>query len=211
MIFPSHFATLGVAAAISVPAGWAGAILVRRETQTTQPLAAPMIAAAAVTFIWAATIVPVGYLLAATLLLGWTLLVLCAIDALSFRLPDLLTFPLTGSGLLLSFFLPDRDPVAHLIGAAAGFSVLYAVSWLYRQSRGHEGLGLGDAKLAAAAGAWLGWPPLPSVILIACLAGFVWVGVALAFRGKRALREQIAFGVPLCFAFWLVWLYGPPL
>lgn len=211
MDLPAHLITLTAIAAAGAPAGGVGAILVRQQTGTTKPLAVPMIATGVVTFVWAGSIMPAGYLLFATLVLGWTLVVLSAVDAICFRLPDILTLPLTGTGLLLSLILPDHAPGAHLAGAIAGFAVLYAIGLLYRQARGHEGLGMGDAKLAGAAGAWLGWQPLPSVILVACVAGFIWVGVTVAFRGRNALRQRIAFGVPLSFAFWLVWLYGPPL
>jgi leader peptidase (prepilin peptidase)/N-methyltransferase len=62
----------------------------------------------------------------------------------------------------------------------------------------------------AAAGAWLGWQALPLVVLIACAAAFVWIGLAVMLRGRAALHDEIAFGVPLCVAFWLVWLYGVP-
>jgi leader peptidase (prepilin peptidase)/N-methyltransferase len=211
MDLPGHLTTLTAIAAAGVPAGWTGAMLVHRQTRTTRPVAAPMIVGGIVTFVWAGAIVPADYLLPATLLLGWTLLVLSAVDAICFRLPDILTFTLIGAGLLLSLILTDHAPGAHLAGAIAGFAVLYAIGLLYRQVRGREGLGMGDAKLAGAAGAWLGWQPLPSVILIACVVGFIWIGVTVAFRGRNALHQQIAFGVPLCFAFWLVWLYGPPL
>jgi leader peptidase (prepilin peptidase)/N-methyltransferase len=169
-----------------------------------------MIAASLVLAIWAALVVPPNYLLPATLLLGWLLLILATVDFLVLRLPDLLTLPLTAIGLLLSLWLPDRNPIAHLIGAAAGFFVLYAIALAYRGIRGREGLGLGDAKLAAAAGAWLGWQALPSVVLIACAAAFIWIGMMVWFRGREVLRRELAFGVPLCFAFWLVWLYGAP-
>jgi leader peptidase (prepilin peptidase)/N-methyltransferase len=159
---------------------------------------------------WAATVMPQNYLLAATLLLGWVLLALSIVDFLVLRLPDVLTIPLTAIGLALSFSLPESRPMTHLIGAAAGFFALYVIALLYRSFRGREGLGLGDAKLAAAAGAWLGWQALPFVVLIACAAGFVWIGVGIMLRGRGALQEEIAFGVPLCVAFWLVWLYGVP-
>ena len=153
---------------------------------------------------------PPTVLLPITLLLGWALLGLSLIDILDFRLPDVLTYSLIACGLVLSLWLPDHNPLAHVVGAAAGFAVLYAISVLYRRARASEGLGLGDAKLAAAAGAWLGWLALPSVVLVACLVAFMWIGVALVFRGRAVLGERIAFGVPLSFAFWLVWLYGAP-
>jgi prepilin signal peptidase PulO-like enzyme (type II secretory pathway) len=47
------------------------------------------------------------------------------------------------------------------------------------------------------------------VVLLACCAGLVWVGVGVVRRGKAVLEERIPFGVALCFAIWIVWLYGP--
>ncbi|MBV9509071.1 MAG: prepilin peptidase, partial [Caulobacteraceae bacterium] len=84
-----------------------------------------------------------------------------------------------------------------------------AVAWIYRLRRGIDGLGAGDAKLLAAAGAWLGWRPLPSVLLLACAATFIWMGFQVLAHGRRALDQRIAFGAPLCLAVWIVWLHGP--
>ena len=202
--------SLPLAVAASLPLGWALHRLVRWQAEGRHlpfPVAIPASAAVAV---WAALVMPATYLLVATILLGWVLLALSVVDFLALRLPDVLTLPLTAIGLLLALFLPESRPLTHLIGAAAGFFALYGIALLYRALRGREGLGLGDAKLAAAAGAWLGWQALPFVVLIACAAGFVWVGVAMMLRGRAAVQEEIAFGVPLCFAIWLVWLYGVP-
>lgn len=198
------------AAAISVPAGMLVSFVAGWQSGTNLPRIA-VVGASVATGIWAALVMPTAWLLGITLALGWALLVLGVVDLLAFRLPDILTLPLAAAGLLLSLGLPDHDPLGHLIGMLAGFCVLYLIAEVYRRVRAREGLGLGDAKLAGAAGAWLGWQALPSVILIACAAAFIWVGIAVALRGRGVLTEQIAFGVPLCFAFWLVWLYGPPL
>jgi leader peptidase (prepilin peptidase)/N-methyltransferase len=59
----------------------------------------------------------------------------------------------------------------HAIGAAAGFAAFWALGYAYRRLRGREGLGLGDAKLLAGSGAWVSWWGLPSVVLVAALAG----------------------------------------
>lgn len=201
---------IGAAAVVSVAAGWLVWLLIRREAGDHPLLRTHIIAVAVVVGVWAAVATPPSHILFATLILGWMLVALSAVDYLAFRLPDILTLPLIGCGLVISYWLPEPDVFGHLCGSVAGFVVLYAIAEAYRRTRGQEGLGLGDAKLAAAAGAWLGWQLLPSVLLIACAAGFVWVGIAVARRGKAALREHIPFGVPLCFAFWLVWLYGPP-
>jgi leader peptidase (prepilin peptidase)/N-methyltransferase len=72
-----------------------------------------------------------------------------------------------------------------------------------------KGLGMGDAKLAAAAGAWTSWTGAPSVVLLACAAAFLFVlGRMLGGRPIGA-RDRLAFGPYLCLGLWLVWLYGP--
>ena len=99
--------------------------------------------------------------------------------------------------------------MAHAIGAAAGLTLFLIVAHTFRRLRGYEGLGGGDAKLFAAAGAWLGWHGLASVLLIASVAALAVI-VAMMATGRRGVtREEIAFGPYLCFGFWIVWLYGP--
>lgn len=194
--------------AVAIPGGWLATLLIRREVAPLRIRMAPVIAASVLLALWAALVTPNVPLLGPTLVLAWTLLVLGSIDLLAFRLPDLLTLPLTAVGLLIAVRLPDDDPLAHFAGAAVGFAALYGIAVAYRGIRGREGLGLGDAKLAAAAGAWLGWRPLPAVLLIACAAAFIAIGIGFARRGRSALTEEIAFGAPLCLAFWIVWIFS---
>jgi leader peptidase (prepilin peptidase)/N-methyltransferase len=193
----------------SIVAGFAAAKTARKLANTNQPTFTAMIAGSALLSSWAALVLPPNSLLGITCGLGWALLVLSAVDAAVFRLPDILTLPLLALGLGISWFLPDRDLTGHVIGALCGLVSFYAIAEIYRRTRGREGLGLGDVKLAGVAGAWLGWQALPSVVLLACSAGLVWVGLGMMRRGKTALGERIPFGVALCFAIWIVWLYGP--
>jgi leader peptidase (prepilin peptidase)/N-methyltransferase len=158
---------------------------------------------------WTMLVMPHGVLVPATLVLGWALLVLAIIDALVFRLPDVLTLPLAVLGLAVTAWTDRSDLLDHAAGAALGFAVLAGIAWLYHWVRGKHGLGLGDAKLAAAAGAWLGALNLPIVVLFAAIGGLVLAGVAAIRRGQSALAEPVPFGVPLSLAIWLVWLYGP--
>lgn len=192
------------------PAALVVGVIVRREVDQVRVWNSLLIAGAVGIAIWSALMMTSIWLLAVTFVFGVGLFTLGIIDALAFRLPDLLTFPLIMAGLAVAFWLPDQNVPAHFFGAAAGFLVFCGISLAYRRTRGREGLGLGDAKLAAGAGAWLGWEPLPVVILIASAAGLLWFGLALLRRGRTALTEQIPFGVPLCMATWLVWLYGIP-
>ncbi len=159
---------------------------------------------------WAMWVMPPGPLLWASIGLAWALLWLTAIDIAVYRLPDALTLPLIGAGLFVSYaLLPGRPVVDHGLGACLGFSLLWLLSVGFRRWRGREGLGLGDAKLTAVAGAWLGWAALPSVILIASLGGILLYGALTLLRGRMALSIPLAFGGPLALAMWLVWLYGP--
>lgn len=157
---------------------------------------------------WAAFVVD-GWLLWATCGLGWILLTLAATDLRHYLLPDLLTLPLIVAGLSVAYALDPAALPAHAIGAASGFLAFAALAWLYRRLRGRDGLGLGDAKLAAAAGAWTAWTGLPSVVLWACASAFAATALDAVRGGRVTLRSQIAFGAHLCLGVWLVWLYGP--
>ena len=146
-------------------------------------------------------------LLVATLGLGWTLLLLAAVDIATLRLPDGITLPLCGLGLVLGGVaatpLGDR-----CLGLVAGGASLAVVDLIYVRLRGRSGIGLGDAKLFGAAGAWLGWRLLPSVLLLACAGGLAWVAVRVLVKGRSSASAPLPFGAPLCAAFWAVWLQG---
>jgi leader peptidase (prepilin peptidase)/N-methyltransferase len=91
----------------------------------------------------------------------------------------------------------------------AGFAVLGAISLLYRRLRHREGLGLGDAKLLAALGAWVSWQGLPTVLLWGSMLGLVFALVRSAMGRGLQWSDRIPFGVFLGAGGWLVWLYGP--
>ena len=150
---------------------------------------------------------------AAAALLGWTLLLLSAIDLEEMRLSDVLTLPLLAAGLLLSLLqagaaLPPLGlppPAAAFAGAATAGLALAALGFLYRRLRGREGLGLGDAKLAAGAGAWLGIATLPLYFL---LAGLLGIALAVGFGALRDPGRRVPFGPALGAALWLLFVTG---
>lgn len=193
-----------------VPAGWAVSRIAGAYAGAPTPRGGAFhVAMTVLMFAWALVVVPTSWILIPTLALGWLLTALTAIDVATFRLPDVFTGAMLVSGMLNSMFLPGRPVVDHVIGAVAGFAVLALLGWAYERLRGREGIGLGDAKLLGACGAWLGWRPLPSLVLIACALALVLVGVMVVSRGRASLQEKLAFGGPLCLAAWLIWLYGP--
>jgi leader peptidase (prepilin peptidase)/N-methyltransferase len=150
-----------------------------------------------------------GWLLWVGLGLGWTLLTLAVIDGREFVLPDIIVLPLIPIGLLVVWAIDPALLAGHALGALAGFASFAAIAGVYRRVRGREGLGLGDAKLLAAAGAWLGWQTLPSVVLIAAASGLAFALAASLGGSKLAWTSRVAFGPYLALAFWLVWLFGP--
>jgi leader peptidase (prepilin peptidase) / N-methyltransferase len=148
----------------------------------------------------------------ASCLLGWAMLAIAAIDARRFIIPDALSLPAIVLGLLASGYLLDPasdQPVSldHVIGACLGGAGFWLVREAYRRVRGREGLGLGDVKLAAAAGAWTGWEHLSDVVLLAS-ATALGFSVLLAVGGRKGLsgRERIPFGTFLAPAIWIAWL-----
>jgi leader peptidase (prepilin peptidase) / N-methyltransferase len=169
----------------------------------------PGIELAALAVALSAATVLSGWLLWASVGLGWTLLTLAAIDYREFVLPDTITLPLIPLGLVVAWAIDPGLLVGHTLGALAGFASFAAIAGAYRQARGREGLGLGDAKLLAAAGAWLGWQALPSIVLVAAACGLVLALAASLGGGKLAWTSRVAFGPHLALAFWLVWLCGP--
>jgi leader peptidase (prepilin peptidase)/N-methyltransferase len=137
------------------------------------------------------------------------LLALAAIDADTTLLPDAITQPLVWAGLLAAALqLSGQSLTDALWGAVAGYLFLWSVYWMFKLLTGKEGMGQGDFKLLAALGAWLGWPALVSLVLIASLTG-VAGGLLLRARGQLGEDGYIPFGPFLAFAGLWVMVWGP--
>jgi leader peptidase (prepilin peptidase)/N-methyltransferase len=141
---------------------------------------------------------------AAGLAFTWVLIAAAGTDFRTQLLPDSLTLPLLWLGLLISLVPVFAHARAALIGAAAGYISLWLVYWLFKLATGKEGMGYGDFKLFAAAGAWMGYAALLPVIMLAALSGAVIGIVQLKARG-RDRSVPFAFGPFLAIAMW-IWL-----
>jgi leader peptidase (prepilin peptidase)/N-methyltransferase len=150
-----------------------------------------------------------GAVLAASCVFGWMLLLLAIIDWRVQLLPDAITLPLMLAGLTVAAIVFREHLADHLIGGVAGFAIFALAAFAYRKLRGREGLGLGDAKLLGAIGAWVSWTGIPTVILWGSILGLAYaLARALSGRGLR-LSDCLPFGTFLAAGGWLVWLYGP--
>ncbi|MFM5257955.1 prepilin peptidase [Aeromonas veronii] len=154
-----------------------------------------------------AMVITPGWGTLAALLLTWVLVALTFIDLDKMLLPDQLTLPLLWGGLLFNLangFVPLADAV---IGAMAGYLVLWSLYWAFKLLTGKEGMGYGDFKLLAALGAWLGWQALPIILLLSSLVGAV-IGISLIALQKHHQGKPIPFGPYLAIAGWIALLWG---
>ncbi|MVG15700.1 prepilin peptidase [Aeromonas jandaei] len=154
-----------------------------------------------------AIVISPGWGTLAALLLTWVLVALTFIDLDKMLLPDQLTLPLLWGGLLFNLiggFAPLADAV---IGAMAGYLVLWSLYWAFKLLTGKEGMGYGDFKLLAALGAWLGWQALPIILLLSSLVGAI-IGISLIALRKHHQGYPIPFGPYLAIAGWIALLWG---
>ncbi len=134
-------------------------------------------------------------------LLILALLYLAHIDWFTLRLPNAITFPLIILGIAFNAFSDLRytSPSSAFIGLFLGYGFLWALNTGYRLLKNRDGIGMGDAKLLAALGAWLGWSALPSILLMASVIGMLGGIIWLKLR-RRHLREAFPFGPFLAIA-----------
>jgi leader peptidase (prepilin peptidase)/N-methyltransferase len=141
------------------------------------------------------------------LMLTWSLITLSFIDIDHQLLPDNITLPILWLGLFLSLFGFFTDARGSIIGACAGYTILWSVYHLFKLATGKEGMGYGDFKLLALFGAWLGWQYLPVIILLSSLVGAI-IGLSMIIIVKRDHNIPIPFGPYLAAAGWIALLWG---
>lgn len=129
------------------------------------------------------------------------LVVLAVIDFRTMVLPDVLTLPLIGFGLVFAYW--QGVFLNGIIGAVVGYAGLVALELAYKKLRGIDGLGRGDAKLLAAGGAWCGWAGLPFILLIASAFGLVH---ALMLSRGGETNNKLPFGPHLAVGVFLTWV-----
>jgi len=140
-------------------------------------------------------------------MLTWSLIALTFIDYDHQYLPDQITLPFLWLGLLINMNGMFTDLHSALIGAVAGYLVLWSVFQLFKLITKKEGMGFGDFKLLAMLGAWLGWQHLPVIILLSSVIGSI-VGIGLIVFKQHDKGKPIPFGPYLAGAGWIALLWG---
>jgi leader peptidase (prepilin peptidase)/N-methyltransferase len=137
-----------------------------------------------------------------SIMLAWAAM----IDIDRMILPNLLTLPLLMAGLANAAWAPGPGLLNAFIGAAVGYFAFIGIGRLFSRILGRPALGMGDAKLLAAAGAWLGWEWLPYVTLIASAAALLVVTTAAMTGRMRLSGTRLPFGPYIILAFAAMWL-----
>lgn len=134
--------------------------------------------------------------------LGTGLLALAYVDWRWRRLPDALTAPVAILGLALAASRGTLGP--HLAGLVAGYLAIAGLRALWLGLRRVEAIGLGDAKLIAAGGAWIGAAALAPALTLASLSGLMAAALARVGGGRAT---SIAFGPHLALGVWVMWCW----
>lgn len=161
------------------------------------------------TVFWASSAPMRWDLIVASSVLAFGLAVASSVDMQKFEIPDTASLGLIPAGLAAVMWFDVSQIWAH-VGAAVFWSVVFfATSEIYFRARGVDGLGLGDAKLMTAIGAWLG--PMGSItaLLIASVSGIAVLLVVRVLR-PNVKAAGIAFGPFLAAGAWMAWTIATP-
>lgn len=146
----------------------------------------------AIVWVLVVWLTPPGWLLASRLVLAGALVALFVIDLEHQILPNAITLPGIAAGLLFALVAPP-GPIDALLGTAVGGGVLYAIAAGYYLLRREEGMGMGDVKMLAMIGAFLGWRLVLVTLVLASCAGSI-VGLAVMATERGGLRYALPFG-----------------
>ena len=148
-------------------------------------------------------------LLVSRLVFGCALIVLFAIDLEHHLLPNAITLPGIVAGFLFSF-VTDPGWTASLVGIVFGGGLLYTIAEAYYRIRHEEGLGMGDVKMLAMIGAFIGWQLTLLTLMTASLAGSV-IGLGLLATGRGSMKYALPFGTFLALGAAFAAVLGPGL
>jgi len=140
-----------------------------------------------------APLYPAPLELAALTLFCWFALAITLIDWAEFLIPDGLSLPLLALGLVAGISGVHGDAVGSLGGALSGAALFEAIRRIGARLARRPVMGLGDVKLIAAIGAWVGWSGVPVAVFVGCAVGSLF-GLSLIASGLRQRSDPIPFG-----------------
>jgi leader peptidase (prepilin peptidase)/N-methyltransferase len=135
------------------------------------------------------------------------LIVITVIDLYHQIIPDVISLPGIGVGLLASFITPQITFYGSLIGILLGGGSLFLVATVYQWLFKREGMGGGDVKLLAMIGSFLGWKAVILTILIGSLIGSI-IGISIIVLKGKDFKYAIPFGPFLSLGAVIAFFYG---
>lgn len=121
-------------------------------------------------------------------------MIICTLTDMQWMMiPNAITYPLILSGPIWAYFHPILTLQSSILGIAVGGGLFYLIGVLYQLIRKRVGLGLGDVKLLAAIGAYLGVEALTPTILVSCIGALLGIG-CLAVIGRFHWSKPIPYG-----------------
>ncbi len=148
-------------------------------------------------------------LLAVRLLFACAMIVLFVIDLQHRILPNVITVPGVVVGLAASLWLPPGW-LSSSLGLLLGGGSLFLIGEVYYRTRGVEGMGMGDVKMLAMIGAFLGWPLMVLTLILASFSGAVF-GVAMIASGRGGAQAALPFGTFLAVGALVAAVTGQPI
>jgi leader peptidase (prepilin peptidase)/N-methyltransferase len=133
------------------------------------------------------------------LILCYSLICLTYIDIKTQYLPDIITKPLILIGLLQAYLGYFANFKESIIGAIAGYAILWTINFIFKLIRKTDGMGYGDFKLLAAIGAWVGYIYLPLIILLSSFIGII-AAILISKISETSMQAPSPFGPSLAIA-----------
>lgn len=170
-------------------------------------LAVVFVAIASASFLREAGFINGPAFLIVSSVLGVGLIALIWFDLHEYRLPDLINYSLIIAGLIVTYHFRRFALTDAVIGGLIGYGVIWGLNQAYVYLRNQSGIGLGDAKLMAVGGVWLGAWNLPFLMLGASVFGLTFIVIRRLYvrSAKTSESSPIAFGPAIAVTIWLIW------
>jgi leader peptidase (prepilin peptidase)/N-methyltransferase len=125
---------------------------------------------------------------------GASLIAIAFIDLQHRIIPHVLSLPGIVVGFAFALFpFSSLSWIDSLVGIVAGGGFLLVVALAFEKMTGRQGMGMGDVKMLAMIGAWMGWRALLFIVLLSSLAGSL-IGAAVLLMSRKGMRTSIPFG-----------------
>lgn len=138
-----------------------------------------------------------------------SLLLVCSVIDFHLKIiPDVISLPMIALSPLVFALHPELDWLSSLLGIVIGGGIIYLLTWLYYLVRKEIGMGMGDMKLLAAIGGWLGYQSILPTLYIGSVVGALFGLGLMAITRTFKLDSSLPFGPFLSLGAWCYLTFG---